>query len=211
MKQCVSYKSLYCAWQTCRKGKSAGTQAQMYEANVLENLHNTQQLMATMASYYGHVAHAKYYRQTMAIFKQYYYLSYLYHPINIKNKGLKPCITPLQVTGFKAQCYYFSQSINGYAALTLIQKGYLLVVSSNDAQIISPIFVRQAKKITQKQFSYPLKSWALIRQQLLNNNLSYQFITEQGYLKGGLKKRVLKELFINNHQINPIWSDNAPK
>ena len=47
MKQSVSYQSLYKAWQTCRKGKSAGKQAQMYESNLIENLYNTQQALQT--------------------------------------------------------------------------------------------------------------------------------------------------------------------
>jgi hypothetical protein len=39
--------------------------------------------------------------------------------------------------------------------------------------------------------------------------INYQFIAEQGYLKGELKNRVLRKLFINKNQIKQQWSQYA--
>ena len=43
----------------------------------------------------------------------------------------------------------------------------------------------------------------------MQKQINYQFIAKQGYLKGGLKKRVLRELFINKNQIEQQRSQYA--
>ncbi len=48
MNKSINFKQIYTAYLKCRKGKSAGTQAQTYESNLLNNLLNTQQALQSL-------------------------------------------------------------------------------------------------------------------------------------------------------------------
>jgi hypothetical protein len=76
-------------------------------------------------------------------------------------------------------------------------------------QIIQAFNAIQPAKGNNNEFIYPLKVLSFIRQKLMQKQINYQFIAEQGYLKGGLKKCVLRELFINKNQIKQQWSQYA--
>jgi hypothetical protein len=90
-----------------------------------------------------------------------------------------------------------------------MQKGKCFITDNKGMQIIQAFNAIQPAKGNNNEFIYPLKVLSFIRQKLMQKQINYQFIAEQGYLKGGLKKRVLRELFINKNQIKQQWSQYA--
>lgn len=132
-----------------------------------------EQLRAVLASYWGHLNHANTWRLREKLFSCHAWLPWLF----LDAQQLTPRWLPASVSSFASQCRYFTQQYAGFACF--IQKGrqwLCFMPGSKDMQI--PIQTLG-------------KHCAAMRRQ----RLGYAVITEQGYLRGGLKRRMLRLLW----------------
>ncbi len=131
-------------------------------------------LRAVLASYWGHLKHADSYRLREALFKRYHWLGLLFS----NAQTLQPCWQPLVVVSFAGQCRYFCRH---YAVQRLyIQKGNQLLCFTGAAVAES----------------YAIALLDKLRSQAQQARHSFALVTEQGFLPGGLKRRVLRQLWL---------------
>jgi RNA-directed DNA polymerase len=131
-------------------------------------------LRATLASYWGHFAHANSFRLRNALFKRYPWLTWLFADAQTH----QPRWQPKGVTGFASQCRYFYRD---YPADNLyLQKGNRL------------LRLQGAKNPEE----YPIHWLPSLRQQSQQARQPFALITEQGFLPGGMKRRILRQLWL---------------
>lgn len=141
-----------------------------------------EQLRSTLASYLGHFRHSNSHRLKRALWRRYPWLSELFNfsssPLSWKIgdewQEILPRWEPPIVTSLLSQWSYFKAIWPN--ALLLMQIGNRL--KSFDQKL--DITMRQKNKLLER-----------LRQQ----NTAYILMLEEGYLKGGLKRRILREIF----------------
>lgn len=131
-------------------------------------------LRATLASYWGHFAHADTYRLRQALFRRYAWLPWLFADAH----SLRPRWQPPAVTGFASQCRYFCQQYP--VDSVLIQKGNRLLCLRGQGAVEE----------------YPMAGLDFLRRQCQQQGRSFALITEQGFLPGGMKRRLLRQLWL---------------
>lgn len=88
---------------------------------------------------------------------------------------------PACVTSFASQCRYFLKT---FPELTcLVQKGNQLLVLRHGAADPAEEF-------------FPIRAMDAVCRQWVRARIGYALITEQGFLKGGMKRRVLRRLWL---------------
>lgn len=131
-----------------------------------------EKICATLASYWGHFNHAHSYRLKQAFFHRYPWLHWLFH----NAITLAPRWQPTNVSSFRSQCRYFSRAYPGLRLL--IQKGKEFVELDAGTDVESS--PRSLGKLRGRR--------SILRRQ----GISHCFIAEEGYLKGGLKRRTMR-------------------
>lgn len=130
-----------------------------------------EQLRATLASYWGHFNHANTRRLKNWFFQRFAWLSALYRcEIN-----LTPRWQPNHVTTFAQQVAYFKRHY--MVPCLLLQKGNQVIELHCGAV-------------------YPINHINQRLQQAQQQGQAYALVTEQGYLRSGLKRRVLRQLWL---------------
>lgn len=193
----VTFRSVFQAYQACRKRKGKTVQTCLYEKLVSLakalwrpcaggwhcdlNYPLREQLRATLASYWGHFNHANTRRLKNWFFQRFAWLTALYRcEIN-----LTPRRQPHHVITFKQQVAYFKHHYS--VPCLLIQKGNQVIELHSGA--VHPI-----NHINQRL------------QQAQQQGQAYALVTEQGYLRSGLKRRVLRQLWLLASFDGPYFS-----
>ncbi len=125
-----------------------------------------EQLQSVLASYVGHFSHAHSHSLLSAIFRRYPWLNLLYR---CKGLHLLPRWEPRSVSGYRSQINWFRLQYPN--AILSVQRG-------TETDIFKPgVINHQDNSLLTGRFYVELVD-----------------IKEQGYLKGGLKRRVLEQL-----------------
>lgn len=105
---------------------------------------------------------------------------------------LIPRWEPASVSSLRSQWRFFRRQGE---ELALMQVGNRVEAYEADADRLRALRPR-AKPATRpgfgQVFSLPLKALAGLRRQLRRQGIAHRFIAEEGYLRGGLKRRVLR-------------------
>lgn len=164
-----------------------------------------ERLRATLASYLGHFKHANSIRLIQSISQRFSWLPQLFHLYlhgKILHQGyvLMPRWQPIQVSSLRSQWRYFkSQHPN---ALVIMQVGRVYEVYDQDALLMQQYFQRPL--VPQKAIGrygvkhclrYHVAAVKELCQHLRKAEIPYQLIIEEGYLRGGMKRRVLRQLY----------------
>jgi RNA-directed DNA polymerase len=126
------------------------------------------------------------------LFRRYAWLQWLF----INPQQLIPRWYPLKVNRFYCQWRYFYQQYQGF--VVLLQCGNKIVT-----QCVLPVSGfglysnNKGGRVTVNNevitlYEFPLRHVLDVRKYLTLNNQAYVFCNEQGYLKGGLKKRCVR-------------------
>lgn len=157
-------------------------------------------LRATLASYLGHFAHANTHRLLASLQRHHPWLRLLFE--QRQGIALRPRWQPISVTSLRSQWAYFSAAYT--PALPLIQLGNrvaLFGVALERALLLAPWLARwRAGRAESRRGLPPGRSWPLSHLKGLGRSLRaarqpYIFVAEDGYLPGGMKRRVLRFLF----------------
>jgi RNA-directed DNA polymerase len=166
-------------------------------------------LAATLASYQGHFKHAKHFRMLHAIaYKKFPWLLLLFDFQPSAGQSLsylfKPAIAPGSVNSYQGQCQWFAWRFTN--ASISVQKGYkteqitAIGLASNARQKSTPWphlisnFKHADATFKRTYTSQPTFNDSV---KTLRESVSWVRVREHGYLKNGLKKRVIAELQIN--------------
>ena len=182
----------------------------LYEQHLLDNLVDTRQALAEgvwqprpLASYWGHFRHASHYRLAARVFDRYPWLQALYdHPAS-----LRPLWEPPGVTGFASQWRYFRRQWPDHALVMQCGHQWLLdrpVPGAMPWRGRAPV---QAWQLSGSALTVQLQVWRRQRQ-------AYVLVDEQGYLKGGLKRRMLREIYRPEELLSdtqPLYADCLPR
>lgn len=153
-------------------------------------------VQATLASYYGHFRHAKSAKLRQAIFSRYPWLPHIL--FESTKAGICRCDAPASVSSLASQWRYFHQRYPQH--LLLLRVGNTMQAWGQHAQSIANaihclgrnlVLAKQQQAIGQ---SWPVAMGAKIRHRLRVQNLPYAFIDEAGWLKGGMKRRELRQI-----------------
>jgi hypothetical protein len=156
-------------------------------------------LRAVLASYLGHFAHADAWRLVQSLFTRHGWLGRLF---GVHDGRLVPRWEPSGVTSLRSPVVYFRRAF--HPALPLVQLGnrvalfepYLAV-----ALAAAPWFARwrlaraEARAGLGPGLSWPLSHLKGLGRSLRGAGQAYAFVAEEGYLAGGMKRRVLRFLF----------------
>jgi hypothetical protein len=158
-----------------------------------------ERLRAILASYLGHFAHADAWRLSQSLFAPPGWLGRLFE----WHQGrLVPRWEPAAVTSLRSQVQYFRHQFP--PALVLVQVGNRVALFGPDlrqALAACPWLARwrDVQVETRGGLGQGL-SWSLAAIQGLGRSLraaglAYAFVAEEGYLRGGMKRRVLRFLY----------------
>lgn len=106
--------------------------------------------------------------------------------------GLNPRWEPARVTSLRSQWRFFHRQGDG---LTLLQVGHDVEAYGADADRLRALRPHARPAVRpgfDPVFRRPLKDLAGLRRQLRRRRIAHRFIAEEGYLRGGLKRRVLR-------------------
>lgn len=143
-------------------------------------------LRATLASYWGHFRHANSFNLRQRLFRRFAWL----HMLFINGEQLQPRWQPWQVSSMASQWRYF-QAMR-WAEVLLIQCGSLLLCN---VPLEGATAYAGGSRIT--AWALPIQRLAATEQMLRRDGRSYAWCDEQGYLRGGLKRRVLRRLWLS--------------
>ncbi|CAK0750009.1 RNA-directed DNA polymerase [Gammaproteobacteria bacterium] len=150
-------------------------------------------LRATLASYLGHFRHANSYRLVAALRKRHAWLDPW---LDITPDGqMIPRWEPPSVSSLRGQWRWFKHRFPN--ALIFIQVGNCLEVHGQDAKRIATLENHGGKPVQRPFFTESGWSWPLARAANLTRRLnrlgwSRVDVSEEGWLKGGMKRRVLR-------------------
>ncbi len=164
-----------------------------------------ERLRATLASYLGHFKHANSIHLIQRISQRFTWLPQLFHLYphgKILHQGytLIPRWQPIQVSSLRSQWRYFKRQHPN--ALVIMQVGRVYEVYDQDALLIQQRFQRTLvpqKAIGRYGVKQCLRYYAATVKRLCRRlrkaEIPYQLIVEEGYLRGGMKRRVLRQLY----------------
>lgn len=157
-------------------------------------------LRAVLASYLGHFAHANSHRLRVALFRRYPWLALLF---DRRAQPLRPRWQPLAVTSLRSQWCYFRRAFP--PALALLQLGNRVALFDPDLERAlwhAPWIGRWRQGCEEQRRGLPPgRSWPLshlkgLGRSLRAQHVAYAYVAEEGYLPGGMKRRVLRYLFL---------------
>lgn len=168
-------------------------------------------LRSTLASYLGHFQHAETERLIHQLFNRYPWLGWLFR--RPRGGQLRPNWQPISVTSLRSQVDWFRQSfaadlpLNATAPplITAVQLGNRVALFGDDAertqQRLPWAWRWRSMRHEQRQglgegVSWPLTHLKGLGRGLRHAGLPYLFVAEEGYLPGGMKRRVLRDLHI---------------
>ena len=156
-----------------------------------------EQLRATLASYLGHFRHAHSYRLRQALWRRYPWLGLLFRCA--PDGCLKPLWEPPRVSSLRSQWRYFKQTYP--SAWVLLQVGNRIECYDDDVNRCLQYYpywryLRGASLKTRPGFQQSA-SWPLcwrhgLLKQLSADRCPFIYVAEEGYLRGGLKRRTLR-------------------
>ena len=159
-----------------------------------------ERLRALLASYLGHFAHADAWRLSQSLFAPPGWLGRLFA---WRQGRLIPRWEPAAVTSLRRQVQYFRQQFP--PALVLVQVGNRVALFAPDLSLAlspCPWLARwRGTQVENRPGLGPGRSWPLdaikgLGRSLRAAGLAYAFVAEEGYLRGGMKRRVLRYLYL---------------
>ena len=141
-------------------------------------------LRATLASYQGHFLHANSYRLRERVLKRHAWLEQLFF-LQDTATGPQPCWEAPDAHSLRAQWRWFFRQWPDF--LLLMQCGRQLLLSE-PVPGASPY--RGAACIP--AWSVPIGALGAVRRHLQRQHRAYLYVSEQGYHKGGLKRRLAR-------------------
>lgn len=145
-----------------------------------------ERLRATLASYWGHFRHAASHHLCQRIFTSFPWLGLLFRdPVNPR-----PRWQPALVSSLASQWRYFQQEYP--SCLLIIQCGRRLLVNA-----YLPGLAPYAGLSRIRAWSTPLRQLAALECRLRRYRYSYLFCAEEGFLRGGLKRRVVRRIWLH--------------
>jgi hypothetical protein len=187
------------------------------EGGWLLDLHpeRREQLRATLASYLGHFKHANSVRLILRVESQFPWISQLFRlhfrgRISHQGVTLIPQWQPAQVSSLRSQWRYFKQQLPEGVVILQVGSGYELY--DQDALLLHRQFRRPliprdriGRVGVQHCLRYrPPERKNLVRR-LRRHAIPYQLVVEEGYLHGGMKRRVLCQQF----STQPLDADSS--
>lgn len=158
-----------------------------------------ERLRAILASYLGHFAHADAWRLSQSLFAPPGWLGSLF---DWRQGRLVPRWEPAAVTSLRSQVQYFRHQFP--PALVLVQIGNRVALFEPDLGLAlgaCPWLARwRGAQVEARIGLGPGRSWPLtaikgLGRSLRAASLAYAFVAEEGYLRGGMKRRVLRFLY----------------
>ena len=146
---------------------------------------NLNKLNALFFSYLGHIQHAKSYKIISNKFRQFPYLKLFFY---LKDDKYQSTAYNKHASKFFHQRYFFNTIFKNFSIL--IQKGTCFLVSTYS--------IHDNKRYHIKE-EFTLKKLDETFQNLQNDNQSYIYVSEQGFVHNALKQRKLRYIFISNH------------
>lgn len=151
-----------------------------------------ERLRATLASYLGHCQHAASFRLRQALWRRYPWLGALFA---LSDSGvLRPRWAPASVTSLRSQWRYFARTAP--EALVLMQTGNRAQAYEAQARRLSDLLRHPLDPTPRPGFavtlSMPLSQLRSLRNRLRNVGIAHCFVAEEGYLRSGHKRRVLR-------------------
>jgi len=166
-------------------------------------------LRATLASYLGHFQHADAERLIQRLFNEYPWLSWLFRRPGGK---LRPNWQPVSVTSLRSQVAWFRKAFTAglWSSATprliiAVQLGNRVALFGQDAEAAqgaAPWAWRwremrcEARAGLGAGVSWPLSHLKGLGRGLRRAGQPYLFAAEEGFLPGGMKRRVLRYLFV---------------
>ncbi|QVL49257.1 MAG: hypothetical protein KFB96_01630 [Thiocapsa sp.] len=170
-----------------------------------------ERLRAVLASYLGHFAHADAHRLVRRLFDEHPWLDQLFGLVErpsgggAQTRSLQPHWQPPAVTSLRSQVAWFRRTF--VPTLVLVQLGNRVAAFGPDLERL-----RQAVPWVERWRTTRVEtragldngcSWPLSHMKGLGRGLRragqpYLFAAEEGYLPGGMKRRVLRYLFVGD-------------
>ena len=157
-------------------------------------------LRAQLASYLGHFSHAQTGGLVHALFRRYPWLGWLF---TVRQGRLRVRWEPPGVTSLRSQVVYFRRAFA--PALIVLQLGNRVALFEPDLALAladAPWMARWRATRTEDRkglgagLSWPLSHLRGIGRSLRRADRPYAFVAEEGHLPGGMKRRVLRYLFL---------------
>ena len=154
-------------------------------------------LRALLASYWGHLSHARSTHLLQKILRQFPWLEWLFE---FGGEGLRCRYRAPRLISMQEQWNYYSQRYPGF--VLLMQKGHCWI--SNHPAVESYLLKR---KIDSRQawlwgkkphWVVPLGGLSALLRSLRDRNISHLWISEQGYSHNRLKQRNVSLLYLSN-------------
>lgn len=167
-----------------------------------------ERLRATLASYLGHFAHADTERLMRRLFSERPWLAWLFER---HGHRLTPTWQPPTVTSLRSQVAWFRRSMARCAppgappVLTAVQLGNRVALFGDDAERARaaipwawrwPQTRVEARNGLGEGVSWPLSHLKGLGRGLRRAQRPYLFVAEEGHLPGGMKRRVLRYLYV---------------
>lgn len=152
-------------------------------------------VQATLASYLGHFRHAQSARPIRETFERHPWLTHLLSAVGTDPVRLQRTDRPSGVTSLTSQWRYFARRYPGH--VVLIQVGNRLETYGDMARwMVDHVGARPVTRVGLGTGSaWPVARGAWLRRRLRRQCLPYCQVVEDGYLPGGLKRRVLRWLY----------------
>ncbi|MDX8389073.1 MAG: reverse transcriptase domain-containing protein [Mariprofundaceae bacterium] len=153
-------------------------------------------LQATLASYRGHFKHAGSFKLEARLFNEFHWLSLLFAN---RHGKLSPKWQPERVWSLHSQWQWFHTMFQG--CIQLMQLGHQVICANGDIDRL-PRHVRSLMRSSRELWSMqqvraaPIRQSKTIRAALRSASLPHLFVSEEGYLRGGFKRRVLRLLWM---------------
>ena len=160
-------------------------------------------LRATLASYLGHFRHANAVRLVDSLWQRYPWLAPLFQCR--ADYRLRPLWEPASVTSLRSQWHYFKQMHP--TMVCLMQVGNRVELYGRDAQYLATLLgggVTTERHGFEQAFSVPFHRLAGARQLLHYHSTPHLLVVEEGYLRGGMKRRVLAWLWWPESPFNDL-------
>ena len=162
-------------------------------------------LRASLASYIGHARHASAWNLLRRVFDRHRWLYTLF----FLHDGLRlqPRWQPPSATGLRGQWRWFVRQWP--EALILVQTGHTVEVYDTQAVAVAEWLRLPLNRTPRRPFgatvSWHLKHLRPLRRRLRQLRITHLFIAEEGYLPGGLKRRVLRLAWWPRQPLLPLF------
>jgi len=153
-------------------------------------------LLATLASYFGHFRHANAYRLTHSLWQRYPWLRKI---VTMAPSGrLRPLWQPTMVTSLRSQWRWFREQAPG--EVVLMQVGKRMEAFGSDAEALVAVAGVRLDPVTRPGFTVTagviMSRLVEVCRRLRRAKMAYQLVVEDGYLRGGMRRRVVREWWI---------------